>query len=112
MYMDSFLHYPQFLFHSFIIGETIEGDIYLYFFRTLECFSLIVAPCAFGKINGTMSAFGNHGGYHIFVTEHELIFAFGESAMWKTVFHVAQDRLSGLGGMTGTFINVVAHRVM
>ena len=23
MYMDSFLHYPQFLFHSFIIGETI-----------------------------------------------------------------------------------------
>lgn len=38
MYMDSFLHYPQFLFHSFIIGETIEGDIYLYFFGPLNVF--------------------------------------------------------------------------
>ena len=90
MYMDSFLHYPQFLFHSFIIGETIEGDIYLYFFRTLECFSLIVEPCAFGKINGTMSAFGNHGGYHIFVTEHELIFALNPLcgklySMWRKI---------------------------
>lgn len=111
MYMDSFLHYSNSYSLVHNRGDDRGGHLSL-FFRTLECFSLIVAPCAFGKINGTMSAFGNHGGYHIFVTEHELIFAFGESAMWKTVFHVAQDRLSGLGGMTGTFINVVAHRVM
>lgn len=74
----------------------VPEELSLQSFRSLELLTRIVYPYTFWQHHFARVFLGQYRGNQISVTQHELILAINESLVRKRIFHMPDDRLTGL----------------